>query len=251
MYASYASPRERTASAVAAFAVVAVVAAAMVFGLRAGSVARGTQALVAVFVDTAKRPEVPPPQRKRIAASRRAAKGNPSPRNLHDKATQVVAPPPRVALLPPPPVRVAVQAGSGAATANGASDLAGPGQGAGGVGDGLGGGGDGGDGGGGGRAAIGPRQIRGRLSFKDLPQDVLAPGREASVGVRYWVEVDGRVRGCRADEPSDYPGVDALTCRLIEQRFVFRPARDRVGHPVRAAIVERHTWFMKERAAGD
>lgn len=241
----YASPRERTASALAAMAVVVLTGWALILGLGAGVVAQGRQALVSVFAAPEPPPVDKPPPRKPASSPRPAAKGDPSPRNLRNQATQVVAPVPFIPLAPPT-IPTAVRAGIGDAASNGASDLPGPGQGAGGIGDGLGGGGDGGDGDGGGGAAFGPRQVRGKLSYRDLPQDTLSPGTEARVGVRYWVETDGRVRGCRVDEPSAYPAIDAMTCRMIEQRFVYRPARNRAGRPVRAPVVEWHTWFSRE-----
>ena len=94
---------------------------------------------------------------------------------------------------------------------------------------------------------VGPRQIRGKLTYRDLPPDVLQPGQQARVGVKYNVNTDGRVSGCRVDEPSGVRVADAMTCRLIEQRFVYRPARDRSGRPVRSIIVETHTWFTRDQ----
>lgn len=222
---------------------------ALVTGLGAGIVTQGRDALVAVFV-APKQPPPPPPQPKRevIKAKAPAAKDDPSPKNLKNEATPVFAPklPP---LIVPPPITAAPKPALGDASSSGASNVAGPGQGAGGFGDGRGGGGSGGDGDGG-VPAVGPRQIRGKLSFRDLPEGMLAPGSEARVGVRYTVNVDGRVSNCRADEPSGIAALDALACRLIEERFRFRPARNREGRPVRATIVEAHSWFIREERPG-
>jgi protein TonB len=240
----YVSAQERAASAVAAFAIVLLLVLALIFGLRVGEIVRNPGALVSVLLEPEKPPEHKQPKPAVRRTERPAAKGAPSPRNLHNKATPVVAPP-VVPLIVPPPIVVATQAGTGLAAANGASDRPGPGQGAGGLGNGTGGGGNGGDGEGGG-AVVGPRQIRGKLSFSDLPEGLLEPGEERRVGVRYTVEPDGTVSGCLADEPSGLPQLDALACRLIEQRFRFRPARDARGRPVRATIVEAHTWFVRE-----
>lgn len=221
-----------------------LLAFALVFGLRVGVVARDPGALLAVLLAPTKQPEPKQPEREVRPAETKAAKGAPSPRNLRNQATPVVAP--RVVpLIVPPPIVVATQAGTGQASSTGASDLPGPGQGAGGFGNGNGGGGDGGGGTGG--VVTGPRQIRGKLSFKDLPEGLLAPGSEARVGVRYVVDVDGSVSGCVADQTSGIIALDVLACRLIEQRFRFRPARDRAGRPVRDTIVEAHSWFIREK----
>lgn len=239
----YASPRQKAVSALAAFAIVLLLTLALASGLRVRFVAHGTSSLVSILIAPARPPEPKMPQPKVRAASSSVPKGAPAPRNLRGKATEVFAPrlPP---LIVPPPIVTATRPAAGEAAASGASDMAGPGQGAGGMGQGTGGGGEGGDGGDG--VAIGPRQTGGKLSFRDLPEGLIPPGGEARVGVRYAVEVDGRVHGCRVDEPSGIPELDALACRLIEQRFRFRPARDRAGRPVRATIVEAHSWFVRE-----
>lgn len=240
----YLSRREKAASATASLTIVGLTAYALVTGLAAGIVTQSRDALVAVFVTPQVPPPPPPrPKRETIKAKAPAAKDDPSPKNLKNEATPVFAPklPP---LIVPPPITSATQPAQGDAGSSGAANVAGPGQGAGGIGDGRGGGGSGGDGDGGG-IATGPRQIRGKLSFEDLPRGLLAPGSEARVGVRYVVEVDGRVSQCRADEPSGVPGLDALACRLIEERFRFRPARNHAGRPVPATVVEAHSWFVR------
>jgi protein TonB len=142
-------------------------------------------------------------------------------------------------LIVPPPVVVATHAGTGWAAANGASDRAGPGQGAGGFGNGIGGGGNGDEGEGDGTD---PEQTHGRLRFGDLPKGLLAPGQKATVGVRYFVEVDGRVRDCRVFQTSGIPALDTITCELIVQRYRFRPARDTAGRPVRAPVDDIGHW---------
>jgi protein TonB len=232
-------------AALASLAILLAIVYALVVGLSYGVMAQGREALVSVF--SAPPPEPPKlkqPKPRVVPAKAAAAKGDPSPRNLKNQATAVFAPalPP---LIVPPPIIAALQPALGSAASSGVSDLAGPGQGAGGLGDGNGGGGTGGEGYGGG-AVVGPRQIKGKLSFKDLPEGMIAPGSEARVGVRYIVEPDGRVSHCRADETSGIAALDGLACRLIEQRFRFKPARNREGDPVRATVVEAHSWFIRE-----
>ncbi|HVR90818.1 MAG TPA: energy transducer TonB [Novosphingobium sp.] len=240
----YSTRREQALSAIASAAIVVLFAAMLVLGLRASSLPSKAGALVSVdFAPPPPDRDPPPPEPRRTAAS--APKNAPSPRNLKNEATPIVAPP-VIPLIVPPPIATAPVAGGGAATNQGASNLPGTGQGAGGSGNGLGGGGTGGDGDG--VPAVGPRQIRGKLSYRDIPAGLLQPGQQARVGVRYTVNVDGRISGCIVDEPSGLAVADALTCRLIEQRFVYRPARDRAGRAVRSIIVETHTWFSREQS---
>lgn len=233
--------------AAASFGIVLLLTMALVFGLRVDTVARGAGSLVSVLLSPSQPPPKPKPtpRPKPVEAKSSAAKGDPSPRNLKNRATPVFAP--RITpLIEPPPIIAATQPAQGNAAQTGTSNVAGPGQGAGGLGNGNGGGGTGGDGDGNGGVAVGPRQTKGKLSFKDLPEGLLQPGDEARVGVRYVVNVDGTVSDCRADQSSGIPQLDVVACRLIEQRFRFKPARDRAGQPVRATIVEAHSWFIRE-----
>ncbi len=241
----YASRREQVVAALASAAIVLGFIIMLVLGLRVGWLPPKAAALISVNVEPNQPPPRPPepPARQRTRES--APKNAAAPRALRNEATPIVAPP-VVPLIVPPPIITAPLAGTGAAASQGASDLPGPGQGAGGDGNGTGGGGLGGNGDGGGVPVVGPRQIRGKLSFRDLPGGLLQPGQQARVGVRYTVDVDGRVTGCITDQPSDLPLANAMTCRLIEQRFFFRPARDRAGRAVRSVIVETHTWFSRE-----
>jgi periplasmic protein TonB len=238
----YASRREQAAAALGSAAFVLGLGVALVLGLRVGWLPGTRTALVALDIQPERppRPESKPRKHNRRSAPKDAA----APRALRNQATQIVAPP-VVPLIVPPPVTTTPVAGTGNAANQGASDLPGPGQGAGGQGNGFGGGGTGGDGDGDGWAVVGPRQIRGKLTYRDLPPDLLQPGQQARVGVRYTVNPDGRVSSCTVDEPSGLRVADALTCRLIEQRFVYRPARNRDGRPVRSIIVETHTWFSR------
>lgn len=226
-------------SALAASAVVATIAAMLIFGLRVAWQPRASATLISVDLRASPPPEREPARRPPRPSQASAPKGAPAPPNLRNQATQVVVPPPRLVLTLPAPIIVAPQAGLGSAASSGAADRPGPGTGAGGTGDGLGGGGLGGDGEG---AVTGPRQIAGKLRFSDMPEELLGPGEAASVSVRFTVGTDGRVSQCGIDRSSGKPGIDTLACRLIVKRFRFRPARDEAGRPVRAVVVETHNW---------
>lgn len=234
----YISQGQKGASALAASAVVLLLASVLIFGLRVAWRPQNAASLISIDLQPPRPPQ--PEQRKRpVKPSQSSApKGAPAPPNLKNQATQVVAPPKQLVILPPP-IAVATQAGTGNAASTGAADRPGPGTGAGGIGDGTGGGGRGGYGEG---AVTGPRQIAGRLRFSDMPESLLGPGEAASVGVRFTVGTDGRVSNCRIDRSSGKAGIDTLACHLIERRFRFRPARDEDGRPVRATVVETHNW---------
>ena len=191
-------------------------------------------------------PPPPPPSvekvRPRPSLSRKP-EGAASPPNLTSKATEVVAPPPLVPIVVPPPVVVAEKAGVGAQATAGASHVRGPGTGSGGVGNGTGSGGYG-DGDGGGGEETPPRWRKGRLKDLDYPRDAAETGIRGRVSVRYAVGTDGRVSRCRVTGSSGSRELDALTCRLIEERFRYDPSLDAAGRPVESTIVEDHEWTM-------
>ena len=230
--------QERLYAGLGTAIIVALLGYALLLGL---SVSIGVRPEQAIALLDLRSPPPPPPLRRPPVEHPRSTKasGAASPRNLRNKATPVVAPVPIVRLPPPPPpLVIAPKPGTGMAASNGASNRPGPGQGAGGAGDGTGSGGDGdGDGGG-----IAPRQIAGRLKGSDLPLDMIPIGTEATVGVRYRVEIDGRVSDCRIARSSGNARLDALTCQLIQKRFRFDPSRDETGQKTWAEIIENHTW---------
>ena len=187
-------------------------------------------------------PPLPPPKQPSPRPRRAAA-----PPNLRAKATPVVAPTPIVPpLSPPPPVVTATVAENGPAPTAGAADRPGPGTGAGGEGNGFGGGGRGDGDGGGGRfeRETPPKRIGGRLGIRDLPPDLAETGG-GSVGVRYVVEADGHISSCRVTDSSGLPELDDLTCRLIRERFRYRPALDADHRPVASTVIENHSWVAR------
>ena len=183
----------------------------------------------------------PPPAKVRSPKPEGAS----APPNLRAKATEVVAPPVIPLIIPPPPpVVVATRPDEGNASHSGNADIRGPGTGAGGEGNGTGSGryGDG-DGGGG----TAPRQIRGRLKDSDYARSAVEAGVGGTVGVRFMVETDGRVSDCEVDHSSGNIALDNTTCRLIQERFRFDPARDEEGRPVPSTIIENHSWIFEPR----
>jgi protein TonB len=189
-----------------------------------------------------------PPVRERS----RRPEGAASPPNLESQRTDIVAPPPLIPV--PPPVVTALVAGPGLDPSAGSAAVPGPGTGSGGVGDGTGSGGrgtgpgGGGDGDGDGRGLTPPRRIRGEIRDRDYPRGAGEAGLGGRVSVIYTVEPDGRATNCRITDSSGSPELDGTTCRLIEQRFRFRPSRDASGRPVRSRIVQDHYWETRDEA---
>ena len=252
--AAFHRSRDRLGSALASIAVQGALAALFVWGM--GSDAR--QALVEplrVFNILPPPPEPerpvsrPPPQVPSDTHNRRFTprdEGGSAPPNIRSRATEVVAPEPVIPLPVTTPIRTAMKPALGVDPTSGNADVRGPGTGSGGLGDGSGSGMGGGGGGGGGYGGYSPpRRIRGRLRISDLPEAVLDAGVNARVGVIYGVLADGRVDDCRVFSSSGSAMLDDLTCRLIEQRYVYEPSRDWRGRPVDSHVRHYEEWIVE------
>jgi protein TonB len=236
--------RERLTALIGAALVHALIGYALLTGLSVRLIPKTDDALK-IFAILPDAPPPPPRQPPAPEAARLAPRqeGAASPRNLRSRATEVVAPPAPIFIPLPPPIVAAPVPAEGDERSSGASDLPGPGTGSGGQGIGTGSGryGDGPGGGGG----IGPRQIKGRIRSSDYPRGAIVAGASGMVSVRYTVTVDGSVSRCTVTRSSGSVELDDTTCRLIQQRFRFNPARDGRGRPVSADIVEDHEWIME------
>ena len=253
MYAP--SRRQRTASAIASGTIVGLGSAGLILGLAGGHAVPTSvqETIVALTAPVEERPKpqpspsptpVPSPTQADEAQTSRK-RNEASPENLRNQASAVFAPvlPP---LRPPPPIVAAPRPATGNASNTGNADRIGPGQGAGGEGNGTGGGGNGdGNGSGNGDAVTRPIQIRGKLRWSDLPQELRDARQGGELELAYRVNVDGRVSDCRIIQSSGLPALDARTCRLITERFRFRPSRNAAGQPVPSYIIESHGWLQE------
>ncbi|WP_449471717.1 energy transducer TonB [Sphingobium chungangianum] len=97
-----------------------------------------------------------------------------------------------------------------------------------------------GDGGGFSRA----RQTGGRFRNSDFPGSLRDVGR-VTIGVRYAIGPSGQVDRCEVIEGSGYPEIDAMTCRVIMERYRFRPARDPDGYAVTEVREEDYRWRVR------
>lgn len=220
----------------------------LILGLGVSGVVRVPDNPIALFTVTSPPPPPPviPPPKHRTKGKEGAA----APPNKKSIATEVQAPPPAIPIVIQPPVIAAPHPNAAADPTQGAAPVAGPGSGAGGVGDGTGSGGRG-DGDGGGADDTPPRWQSGRLKFSDMPQELIDRGVGGVVEVEFAVETNGHVDDCRVTRSSGDRLLDTTTCRLIEQRFRYRPSRDGAGRPVRAYVVETHSWSMTTERRGD
>jgi protein TonB len=197
------------------------------------------------LIDIKAEPPPPPPLEESRPAKAAAPKeeGAASPQSMRANPSPVVAPKPKIRLkVPPlPTVEKKTPVPPGSATSAGVSNVPGPGTGTGGLGTGMGSGGQGSGTGGGGGASKAVR-LRGSISNSDYPQSARLAKVGGSVSVLFTVEKDGRVNGCRVVRSSGNADLDSTTCRLIEQRFVYKPGTDAQGRPVQTVLRTTFTY---------
>lgn len=249
----------RIGSAAAVTAIHLMIGYAFVHGLQFDFARSAEEALTVVSLAADPPPPEPEPEPEPVSkpeprpepAPARVPEpdGAASPPNLRAQASPIVAPPPPIVLDVPPPVVVAPDPGPGADASAGAAAVAGPGTGAGGVGQGTGAGrgGEGSGGGGGGAPPVRARHLKGRLTGSDYPRAAGDAGVQGTVLAFFDVGTDGRVSGCRVVESSRDAELDMVTCRLIERRFRYAPARDAAGRPVRDVMGWKEVWWIGGR----
>jgi len=240
-YGNYSSGQDRARSLAAVIAIHAAIGYLLVTGMGMDIAQRVESGLNVIRISPPQPPDPAPAKQ-----SAQADEGAASPENLRAKPSQIVLPPPEVKLPIETPVVVAPVAGPGNDASAGASDQPGPGSGSGGQGEGSG-SGSGGDGTGAGGIVSGPRHLSGALTRKDIPRSVWQADTRGRVVVRFTVGADGRARDCHIRQTSGHPALDAITCRLIERRFRFEPARDAAGRAVASPYGWVQEWWRDGR----
>lgn len=239
--------RQRSLGRAGAAAGVAALHVLLAYALLTGlavDVGRAVGERIKAF-DVIQQPPPPPPVSIPPPVKVDAREGAAAPPSLKARPTPVVAPR-RNRRSPIAAVEKATKHPEGSNPRAGSSATPGPGTGAGGQGQGTGAGGQG-TGTGSGVRPVRAQRISGRLDNSDYPRASLRAGIEGTVVVRYTVNPDGRVSGCRIIRSSANAELNATTCRLIEQRFRYRPARDASGIPVPDIVSRTYDWSLPSR----
>ena len=96
-----------------------------------------------------------------------------------------------------------------------------------------------------GPAASAATLIRGAFhNDSDYPPAALREEEQGTVRVTFVVGADGRVSNCAVAESSGSRSLDSTTCRIFQQRFRYRPARDASGNAVPTTMRQSVTWHL-------
>lgn len=229
-------PRERLAALVAVAVVQTGLALVLLSGFRV-EIARAPEAIERL-IDVRLRPTAPPPPPKaepKHAATHpqsSAPKAEPKPLGGSPGPKPAHAPPSVTPVIPLRPSAAPSGGGTGTGPAIGS-----------GSGGGRGGQGYGADEGGGTDLV----QIAGAIGPSDYPRDLRERGLGGRVEFIFTVEPNGRVGRCSVTRSSGIAELDALTCRLVQQRFVYRPSTDRYGRPIEDEVDGVQDWVPSRR----
>lgn len=228
-------PRERFTALAAVVVVQLVLTVIILRGLNV-SVTRPAdlvQRLVEINV-----PKPPPPPRASPLVPKPQHHQAAAPPAAPDKLGGTVGPKPSHAAPSVAPV-IAIKpnsAPSGGGSGTGPAIGAGAGGGTGGNGY-----GDGDDGG------SDLEQVAGEITTRDYPRELKEAGIGGRVLFTFTVLPNGRVGRCSITRSSGSPELDALTCRLVQQRFFYRPSTDRFGRPIADEVDGEHDWIARSR----
>ena len=87
------------------------------------------------------------------------------------------------------------------------------------------------------------------ITFADYPGSALRNREEGVVGFILDVEANGRVPSCIVVRPVKSDALNAATCRLMQVRMRFTPARDSSGQPVPSRMAQEVRWTLPKGSA--
>jgi protein TonB len=224
-------PRERLIALVAVVLVQLCLGIALLIGLRVDILPRGE--LISRLIDVAL-PRPPPPPAVKVNRPRSARPSSSAAPKVQERPIGGSPGPVPSHVLPAPTPIIALHP---SAPASGGGSGSGPALGSGG------GGGNGGEGyGSGDDGGTDLVQIAGEILPSDYPRELRERGIGGRVAIVFTVGTNGRVTSCTVTRSSGVPELDALTCRLIQQRFRYRPSTDRYGRPIPDEVEGEHDW---------
>jgi TonB family protein len=93
-----------------------------------------------------------------------------------------------------------------------------------------------------------PARARGNpagwITNEDYPAAALRAGEQGTARVQLAVGADGRVTGCSIIKSSGSATLDQTTCRIMERRAWYTPAKDTEGNAVASTTEVSFTWSL-------
>jgi protein TonB len=93
------------------------------------------------------------------------------------------------------------------------------------------------------RSAVG--DLQGLFRGGDYPSQAIERDEQGSVTVRLTIGTNGRVSACNVTSSSGSRTLDNATCRVLQSRAKFTPARDNRGNPTTDTLSQRIRWVLE------
>jgi protein TonB len=87
--------------------------------------------------------------------------------------------------------------------------------------------------------------LQGLIRSSDYPQSALDNEEQGTVSVVLSIGTTGRVTSCSVAGSSGSSTLDRTTCRILQSRAKFSPARDSTGNPTTGTFRQRITWRLE------
>jgi TonB family protein len=98
-------------------------------------------------------------------------------------------------------------------------------------------------------SSTGPQSARGQISAlfsaDDYPQDAQIRDEQGTVRVELKIDREGRVSRCNVLASSGSKSLDSATCRILQSRARFTPARGIDGQPTEDTYTQSITWRLE------
>lgn len=93
-----------------------------------------------------------------------------------------------------------------------------------------------------------PARLRsGAIGGDDYPAAAMRNGEEGQVAVVIIVGPDGRASEVRVERSSGSESLDGATCRIVQRRFRYAPARGDHGEAIPSEVRQTVTWRLDDR----
>lgn len=92
------------------------------------------------------------------------------------------------------------------------------------------------------QSAVG--DLQGLFRGDDYPQTAIERNEQGSVTVRLTVGTNGRVSNCSVTSSSGSRTLDSATCRILQSRARFTPAKNNQGQTTTDTVSQRIRWVL-------
>ena len=84
------------------------------------------------------------------------------------------------------------------------------------------------------------------ISDADYPDAAIRAEESGTTGFRLEIGTNGRVTNCTVTSSSGSSTLDRATCRIMQSRARFTPARNSSNQPTTDSVSSRITWRLPE-----